>query len=274
MGLIFIEGLRVFGHHGVFLNEKINGQSFVIDCTMEVDFEAAAASDNLDDTVHYGLVCQFIGEYFKNTRHDLLEVVADELATGLLLNFGAIKELTIKINKPDAPIEMDFAGVGVSLKKGWSRVAIALGSNMGDRLAYLNDAVSELKNDGKIRNLILSDFIETEPYGYTEQGAFLNGAAVFETIYSPHQLLGLLNEIESRAKRKREIHWGPRTLDLDILLYADKIIDEADLIIPHIDMCNRSFVLAPLNAIAPGMVHPVKNATIRQLFEELNSKHE
>ena len=79
----------------------------------------------------------------------------------------------------------------------------------------------------------------------------------------------LLNKLENEAGRTREIHWGPRTLDLDILLYGDAVIDSRELTVPHIDMCNRGFVLAPLNLIAPGMVHPVRRRTIRDLYNQL-----
>ena len=121
----------------------------------------------------------------------------------------------------------------------------------------LNITLEELISDPNVRNVIVSDYIETEPYGYVDQDKFLNGAATIETLLSPEDLLAFLHRIEEKADRKREIHWGPRTLDLDILLYDDVCIHTKDLIVPHIDMCNRMFVLEPLMQIAPGLVHPV-----------------
>ncbi len=272
MNNIFIEGLKVFGYHGVFEEEKRDGQPFIVDCNMKVDMENAYTYDALDKTVNYADVCLYIGEYFKNKRHDLLETVADELATELLLAFSAIKSLTLKINKPEAPIPMEFSGVGVSITKGWTRCAISLGSNMGDKHAYIDKAIATICDNDHIRGLSVSNAIETEPYGYLDQSKFINRAAVFETVYSPRQLLDFMHEIEDAALRKREIHWGPRTLDLDLLLYGNQSIEKDGLIVPHIDMCNRDFVLDPLNEIAPAMVHPVRNATVRQLWEELNYK--
>ncbi len=270
MSQIFIEGLEVFGHHGVYEEEKQNGQLFIVDCIMQVDYAKASATDALEHTVNYAEVALFIGDYFKSTRHDLLETVAEELATSILLMFPAISELKLKINKPNAPIPMEFAGVGVSLTKGWTKVAIALGSNMGDSQAYLKGAIDAIEANELIRGLTVSDFMETTPYGYVDQDNFLNAAATFETILSPEALLEFLHSLEAEANRQREIHWGPRTLDLDIILYEQEVIDRPQLTIPHMDMANRSFVLDPLNQIAPGMLHPVLSRTVRQLWEELH----
>lgn len=109
----------------------------------------------------------------------------------------------------------------------------------------------------------------TEPYGGVEQDDFLNGAIEAETFLSPDALLHKLHAIEQEAGRERKIHWGPRTLDLDILLYDHEIIDTEKLTIPHIDMQNRQFVLEPLSQLAPAYMHPVLHKTISQLLAEM-----
>ena len=115
----------------------------------------------------------------------------------------------------------------------------------------------------------VSGFITTPPYGVTDQPDFLNGCLRMKTLYYPKELLRELNRIEKEAGRERIIHWGPRTLDLDIIFYDDLISQEDDLCIPHVEMHKRSFVLEPLEEIAPYKRHPGNGKTVRQMLEEL-----
>ncbi len=153
--------------------------------------------------------------------------------------------------------------------KNWKKAFLGIGSNMGDRKAIMERAVEGLKAQAGIRQVHVSAWVETEPYGYTEQGLFLNGAVGLETIYSPLELLKVLQKLEEEADRKRDIRWGPRTLDLDLLLYDQEIIDLPELKVPHYDMTNRLFVLQPLAEIAAEEVHPVLKKTIKELLELL-----
>lgn len=277
MEQIFIEKLEVFGHHGVYEQEKEDGQFFLVDCLCDVSFKEAVATDNLSNTTDYGTMCLFIKKYFDESAMDLLETVADQLSTAMLYAFPGIHKIELSICKPNAPIPMDFQGVGVKIMKEWIPVAISIGSNMGDRELYLTTALEELVAHPAIRNLVVSDYMETKPYGYENQDDFLNGAATFDTLLSPDDLLDFLHEIENHGNRERKIHWGPRTIDLDILLYGDMLYNTKDLIIPHLDMCNREFVLKPLVSIAPGMVHPVRRRNIYDLyhsFKTFNKKDE
>ena len=272
MEQILVQGLQVFGYHGVYEQEKEEGQTFLVNCVMDTSFASAIHSDDVGETVDYGTVCLFIKKYFEEKAYDLLEKVADELATSIMYAFPGIEKIQIQITKPNAPIPMEFESVGVRVEKKWHKVALAIGSNMGDKEKYLTDALETLIANPDIRNVIVSDYIETEPYGYVEQDKFLNGAVTLETLLSAENLLIFLHEIEAKAERKREIHWGPRTLDLDILLYDDVCMHTKELTIPHIDMCNRMFVLEPLMQIAPGLVHPVRRRTIYDLYHILKEK--
>lgn len=272
MEQILIHGLQVFGHHGVYEHEKKEGQIFVVDATLSTSFDAAVATDDLSNTTDYGNVCLFIKKYFAEKAYDLIEKAADDLAEEMLLSFPGIAAVDLTIKKPDAPIPMEFLDVAVRTTKAWHTVAIGLGSNMGERESYLTSALEFLMADSKIRRVLVSDYIETEPYGYLEQDPFLNAAATFDTLYDPMELLAKLHEIENEAGRERMIHWGPRTLDLDILFYDDLTLNTKDLIIPHIDLCNRRFVLEPLAAIAPGLVHPIRRRTIYDLLDLLKEE--
>lgn len=148
---------------------------------------------------------------------------------------------------------------------------IALGSNMGDRNKYLEDAITLINK--RVGNVLKrSSILETEPYGYTDQDNFLNMAIKVDTELSPRDLLKELLQIEAELERVRLITWGPRTIDLDIIYYDNEIIDEADLKIPHIDLYNRDFVLKPIVEIDENFIDPRKNKKVRELLEELENK--
>jgi dihydroneopterin aldolase/2-amino-4-hydroxy-6-hydroxymethyldihydropteridine diphosphokinase len=140
---------------------------------------------------------------------------------------------------------------------------------LGDREGYLNGAVNALSAHPSIRKVRPSAWLETEPYGGVEQPAFLNGVLEAETLLPPQELLDLLHQLEQAAHRERLIHWGPRTLDLDILFYDEEIIHTPDLTVPHPDLQNRDFVLRPLAEVAPSAWHPILCKTARQLLAEL-----
>lgn len=130
---------------------------------------------------------------------------------------------------------------------------IALGSNLGDRKKNLTTALFHLVREPRIILEKLSSFIETKPYGVTDQPDFLNGSCRIWTDFPPRQLLTVLQSIEDKMGRVRTRRWGERIIDLDILLYDDITVNEPDLVIPHPDMKNRAFVLEPLKEIAPDL---------------------
>jgi 2-amino-4-hydroxy-6-hydroxymethyldihydropteridine diphosphokinase len=147
--------------------------------------------------------------------------------------------------------------------------AIGLGSNIGEREAMMRDAITALRQLGEVRTV--SRFYETDPVGYTDQPKFLNAAVLLETELEPLALLHTLLEVERAAGRDRSVGppKGPRTLDLDLLLYGDSILSSAELTLPHPEMHQRRFVLQPLAEIAPRMVHPVLGKTIGELLRGL-----
>jgi 2-amino-4-hydroxy-6-hydroxymethyldihydropteridine diphosphokinase len=151
------------------------------------------------------------------------------------------------------------------------RAAIALGSNLastfGDREANLREAVRLLGELGEVK--AVSSFHDTEPVGYQDQPRFLNGAVVLETSLSPLDLMRAMLQIEQTMGRERSIAKGPRIIDLDLLLYEDKIMNTAELTLPHPEMQERRFVLEPLSEVAEDWAHPVLGLTVREMLQRL-----
>ncbi|MFO0052387.1 MAG: 2-amino-4-hydroxy-6-hydroxymethyldihydropteridine diphosphokinase [Dolichospermum sp.] len=148
--------------------------------------------------------------------------------------------------------------------------AIALGSNMGESLAILEGAIKSLEKTPGITIKAKSSWYRTAPVGGPSQPDYLNGAAILEVQLSPHKLLETLLNIEQEFGRVRQEHWGPRTLDLDVLLFDDLILETPDLQIPHPRMTQRAFVLVPLAEIAPDWIEPVSQEPISQLLQKLD----
>jgi 2-amino-4-hydroxy-6-hydroxymethyldihydropteridine diphosphokinase len=143
---------------------------------------------------------------------------------------------------------------------------ISLGSNLGDRKATLDAAVEKLRQRAGISAVVVSSYHQTSPVGGPPgQPEFLNAAARLETTLSPRQLFSGLQRIEQELRRMREVHWGPRTIDLDLLLYDDLEINEPDLVIPHKLMQVRRFVLDPAIEVAPDLIHPILHRTVQEL---------
>ncbi len=147
--------------------------------------------------------------------------------------------------------------------------ALALGSNLGDREHTLIAALRDLRALGNVTSV--SSFVDTKPVGYTDQPRFLNAAAVLKTDLSPVDLLHALLAIEHEHGRDRSlgIAKGPRTLDLDLLLYEDAMLTTNELVLPHPEMHRRAFVLQPLAEIAPDWMHPVLQLSVAQLLQGL-----
>jgi dihydroneopterin aldolase/2-amino-4-hydroxy-6-hydroxymethyldihydropteridine diphosphokinase len=272
MDCIRIRNLEVFGHHGVYREENKLGQKFIVCADLYMDTRAAGLSDDIGQSVNYGEVCRLIDKHMREKTFYLIEAAAEDLAKAILLKFDRIERVELEVKKPWAPIGLPIEEVSVKIERKWHDAYIGLGSNMGDKWDNINEALKKMSLDDDIKVIEVSTLIETRPYGYEEQDDFLNGAVHITTLYSPSELLKCLSEFENLAGRKREIHWGPRTLDLDILFYDDIILDTRELTIPHFDMINRDFVLKPLNEIAPWLRHPVLNKTVAQLYDELKNR--
>lgn len=146
-------------------------------------------------------------------------------------------------------------------------VYLSLGANVGDCATHIRDAITRLESAERV--VAVSSFYETEPVEFADQAWFLNCAVALETTKTPGPLMATLLSIERKMGRTRTQHKGPRTIDIDILLFGDMIMDSPELTIPHPAMHHRRFVLEPLAEIAPEARHPVLKKTIRELLDAL-----
>ena len=162
-------------------------------------------------------------------------------------------------------------GKVVLMRNGETAAYLAIGSNLGDRGRYCFNAVQQISLIEQTRIVQIAPLIETAPIGGPPGSApYLNGALHVETTLGAHALWTHLHKIETRLGRERREKWEPRTIDIDLLLYGEKIISSDDLIIPHPMMHQRRFVLEPLAMVAPEAVHPAMGITIRDLLDRLD----
>ncbi|MHB8840799.1 MAG: 2-amino-4-hydroxy-6-hydroxymethyldihydropteridine diphosphokinase [Candidatus Aquicultor sp.] len=155
-----------------------------------------------------------------------------------------------------------------------AKAFLSLGSNLGDRGMQLRQAVRAIAGHEAIDLVKTSSVYETEPVGDVPQQNFYNIVIEITTDLSPHELLEAAHAVEGSLNRKRELHWGPRTIDVDILLYDNALINEEDLVIPHPEMLKRAFVLVPLLEIEPDIVLPRGGSALDYLHEVAGQKVE
>ena len=152
------------------------------------------------------------------------------------------------------------------------RAFVGLGSNLGEREALIGQALDELAALPDTTLIRVSSLYDTEPVGVIEQPRFLNAVAMLDTELTARQLLWNLQRIEARLGRTRSQRWGPRTMDLDLLLYGDLVIEEDDLRLPHRELAQRAFVLVPLVELDPQITHPVSGLSVVQMLARLDHK--
>lgn len=252
---ILIKGLRVVSIVGVLDHERESPQPLQIDVDIHVDLHDAGLSDDLDETVHYGEVSQSLIRVAQDHSDRLLERLAQRMADAVL-TFPRVAAVDLTLTKVRPPIPVDVASSAVRIHRNRSsskpltahEAVIALGSNLGDRAQYLQFAIDRF-GDALVSQ---SEVFETDPVGGPlDQGAYLNMVAVIATELDPYALLRWLHRIEADAGRERTVHWGPRTLDLDLLFFDDVVIEGGNLAIPHPRYAERRFVLAPLAQVRP-----------------------
>lgn len=327
---IVLRGLEAKGYHGVFPEERAEGQLFRVDLELAVDTRAAAASDDLNLTVDYGAVAQRAVKLLTGPPVNLIETVAAQIAQATL-QFPGVAEVTVTLHKPFAPVGVPVRDITVSITRNHESATLAptspepvaaveprpaagtlipdleevtalapsggevaaptltpapaldpdpvptftpvnreglpakltteplnqvtavlsFGANLGDRQRTLQSALYELDRHPKIQVLAVSPLAATAPVGGPPQGEYLNAVALVSTSLSPIGLLDVVHEVEAKHGRVRAEHWGPRTLDIDIIDYQGMIAVSEVLDLPHPRAAERAFVLAPWATIAP-----------------------
>lgn len=269
---INLKGIECFAYHGVYEEERINGQNFFVDATLFLDTREAGRSDNLSLSVDYAALAVFIKEYVEEHEFKLLETLAEGLARAILIKYHKAEKLVLTIHKPEAGIPVPFNDVSVTIERRWHEAYVAFGSSLGDKEGQINKALEELAGKADIYVHTVSDLMTSSPYGGVAKEEFVNGVVKIKTLLTPEELLSVLHDIEDSLGRTREIRWGDRTLDLDIIFYDKLVTEDEYLTIPHPDMKNRDFVLKPMAEIAPGLVHPVYLKTMRDMLTELTGR--
>lgn len=266
---ITLKGLKIYAYHGVFEDEKQKGQEFTVDITMHLDLCKAGSTDDLERTVNYGEAAELVQKVFTECHYNLIESAAEDVANKLLTTYKLIDSVDVEVFKPHAPISIDFENVSVFIHRARHTAYIAVGSNLGECEETINKAKEMFLRFPGNEILSESTLIVTKPYGVTDQPDFVNGLWKVRTLLEPLALLKKLNEIEARLGRERLVHWGPRTIDLDIIYYDDYTCDSQKLTIPHADMHNRDFVLKPLMEVDPYIRHPYTKLTAAQMLDKL-----
>jgi len=273
---IELRGLRVRGHHGVYDDERRSGQDFVIDAALELDLSAAAGSDDVADTVHYGDLAQRLADTVGGEPVNLLETLAQRLAE-LCLADERVAAVEVTVHKPQAPIPLEFADVSVTLRRArqersgdlivaapagaynvgevrqpWegTQAVLSIGSNVGDRAGYLRGAVAAF-GDALVA---VSPVYESRPWGGVEQDPYLNAVLLVDGPAVPAYWLGRAHSAEQAAGREREVRWGPRTLDVDVVAVDGATSDDPALTVPHPYAHERAFVLRPWLDVDPDAV--------------------
>lgn len=251
---IVIEGVSAHGRHGVLDFEKREGQTFVVDVAMEVDLSQAGRSDDLSHTVNYAEVAAAVVARITGPPFDLIERLAEVIADDVLAN-DLIESVEVVVHKPEAPVGYPFTDVQVRITRpNAPHAVIALGANLGDRGESLALAVDQLRELPGFTVLSVSPIFETDPVGGPEQPPYLNAVVVGRTTMPAGPLLSALHSIEAAHGRTREVRWGARTLDLDLIQYGrpggrhEVVSDDESLVLPHPRAQERAFVLVPWQA--------------------------
>ena len=265
MKTVEIKGIKLSARHGVLEQEKINPQEFIIDVAFDYDAFPAACSDDLSDAVNYSDVCKIANRICAENCFNLIEKLSHEIAFRIAESFPAVKNVSVSVHKPHAPVPLPFGDIIVTARLERVKTVLSLGSNEGDKRAALDGAIAALRATRGIKVLTVSDYIASAPYGGVATNEFLNCALVAECLLSPERLLEVIHKIEGDFKRVRKERWGDRTLDIDIIFFGDKIIAEEGLCIPHPDYANRSFVIEPVKQIAPDFVCPLTHKRMSDL---------
>ncbi|MCI0502432.1 MAG: 2-amino-4-hydroxy-6-hydroxymethyldihydropteridine diphosphokinase [Fusobacteria bacterium] len=267
---ICLKNLEFYGYHGFYKEENDLGQRFRVSVEAYCDLSYAKESGDLRDSINYVEIFEVVKEVFFSKKYKILEELSYDIGKKILKKFIRVKKVTVEVKKPEIPVPVtcDYFSITQEIKR--EEIAyIGLGSNMGDRIGYLDSAVRQLNYNQDIEVLDLSSVYETEPFGYTDQDSFLNMVVKIKTSLDPLSLLKYCNYIEGNLFRKRDVRWGPRTIDIDVLTYGDIKYQDEVLTIPHPGILERAFVMIPLLDVADSELI-IDRAMVQEKLKELD----
>ncbi|GAA1487061.1 2-amino-4-hydroxy-6-hydroxymethyldihydropteridine diphosphokinase [Brachybacterium fresconis] len=258
---IEVTGIRAWGHHGVLAAEKELGQQFVVDVTLHLWTAPAGRTDALSRTVDYAEVAAAVAEEIGGGPHDLVETLAESIATRILTGTGhpLVRRVGVRVHKPAAPVGRPVGDVAITIERDAAPIpaVLALGTNLGDRESHLVGALELLADTDGIEIAWTGPVLETAPVGGPDgQGTYLNSALGVLTTLGPFELLEAAHRAERAARRERLMRWGPRTLDVDVITYGELRSDDEELTLPHPRAHQRAFVLGPWHAARPSAELP------------------
>ncbi|MFT4148072.1 MAG: 2-amino-4-hydroxy-6-hydroxymethyldihydropteridine diphosphokinase [Micrococcaceae bacterium] len=313
MDVIKATGIKAYGYHGVLVSEQQQGQEFIVDVALKADTSKAGYSDDLSHTINYAQVVDLVVDRIEGEPVQLIEALAEEIAQGILAKFDAksvkvtvhkphapidhdFQDISVTIkreskNYPDATgnipslalqqqaarkannLKLFFNTDGVQNPHPHFTTVLSLGANLGDRKMTIMRALEDLDRNMSMRLQKVSPLVETPPVGGPEQPYYLNLVAEFITTLTPYELLDFIHEVENKYGRTREVRWGARTLDIDIITYGNKEIDTKDLVIPHPRAHERAFVLDPWYRMDADAIFPTGQA-VSKLLETAHGRDE
>ena len=272
---IVLSGIRAVGHHGVLPEERREGQEFVIDLEVVLPLSVAAATDRVVATVHYGELAERVVAAVERDPVDLIEALAQRIAD-LVLEDERVERVVVTVHKPSAPIPVPFGDVAVRIERlrsiATTWVVVAMGANLGETERTLDAATDALRALPGLEVIAVSPSMETVAMTTTgpdpAKPRYRNRVLVGRTSLDARDLLRALLAIEHVFGRTRGERWGDRTLDLDLIVHGDALIDEPGLTLPHPRAHERDFVLRPWLQADPDAELPGRGA-VRHLVHAL-----
>jgi len=262
---VAVRGIRGRGTHGVQAQEKRDGQEFSVDVVMHVPTLRAGCSDDLGDAVDYSLVASTVHEVLVGPSLDLVESVAERIAAAVMAD-ARLLAVDVTVHKPQAPVGVPFDDVTVSIRRTRDdaradtapgapvRAVLALGANLGETYRTLHSAVLDLAAVDGVQVVESSPVVDSVAVGGPEQARYLNAVVLVDTSLSPRALLHACQDVETAHGRTREVRWGARTLDVDVISYGETQLDAHELGLPHPMASSRRFVLLPWSLLDTGAV--------------------
>ena len=279
---ILIKDLNLFGYHGVKESEKKDGQNFRFNIEILINQGSFLNDDDIDNTVNYSEVIKLIKRINSDNRFNLLETFSQTVAEDIMKISPLVDKVIVRIEKTSPPIKENLKSVGVEYvldrkreEKDKSKnkkvdVFLSLGSNVGNRENNLRKAVDMIGDNPHISIIKMSSIYETEPMYIKDQDSFYN-IVLYTRVdgeISPFEMMGFLKGIEFGFGRKKDIKYGPRIIDIDLLYYGEIVIESDFLTLPHPGIEERKFVLVPLSEIAPEL--KIKSRNIGKFIADCN----